>query len=335
MQEIEQRDRELLAALQGEIPLISTPYAGIGQIIEMSEKEVLKRTERLKRSGMLKQVSAIFDARALGYRSTLVAARVAEDAIERAASTISLHPGVTQNYLRNHDFNIWFTIAVAADSKLGLEKTIQLLGDDAGCDVVRALPTLRSFKNSGSDENESTPREPLSSEEIEVVRILQKDMPLQPRPFDALAKMYDMTADDLLAIARRLQSRQQLKKLTGIATARKQTFSASAMGVWAVPPKRVDEVGEQLAEHKAITQCFLRPTYEDWPYNVFTIVHSRSVDECETLLNGIASEIGVHDMRVLFPIREFKRGKLTFFSPDFEKWESEKLSDFRGASVAS
>ena len=76
MQEMDNRDRELLGALQGEIPLVSTPYAFIGQTLDMSEKEVIKRTERLKRDGVVRQVAAHFDARALGYRSCLVAARV-------------------------------------------------------------------------------------------------------------------------------------------------------------------------------------------------------------------------------------------------------------------
>ena len=68
MQEIDQRDRELLGALQGEIPLVSTPFAVIGQAIDMSEKEVIKRTERLKRDGLVRQLAAQFDTRALGYR---------------------------------------------------------------------------------------------------------------------------------------------------------------------------------------------------------------------------------------------------------------------------
>ena len=97
MQEIDQRDRELLGALQGEIPLVSTPFAVIGQLIDMSEKEVIKRTERLKREGLLRQLSAQFDARSLGYRSCLVAAKVDPDRIDEAAAVVNAHPGVTQN----------------------------------------------------------------------------------------------------------------------------------------------------------------------------------------------------------------------------------------------
>ena len=106
MQEIDQRDRELLGALQGELPLVSTPFAFIGQTIDMSEKEVIKRTERLKREGIVRQLSAQFDARALGYRSSLVAAKVEPERIDEAASVINAYPGVSQNYRRNNDFNL-------------------------------------------------------------------------------------------------------------------------------------------------------------------------------------------------------------------------------------
>src|SRR5205085_1266448 len=85
MQDIDQRDRELLGALQGETPLVSTPFAVLGQMIDMSEKEVIKRTERLKREGAIRQLSAQFDPHGLGYRSCLVAAKVDDDHIEQAA----------------------------------------------------------------------------------------------------------------------------------------------------------------------------------------------------------------------------------------------------------
>ncbi|HYO79112.1 MAG TPA: Lrp/AsnC family transcriptional regulator, partial [Thermoanaerobaculia bacterium] len=147
---MDQRDRELLGALQGEIPLVSTPFAFIGQTLDMSEKEVIKRTERLRRDGIIRSVAAQFDPRALGYRSCLVAARVAPERIDEAAAAINAHPGVTQNYRRNNDFNLWFTIFCSPESKLGLDRTIEILGHEASCEVVRPLPTLKLYKNGAS-----------------------------------------------------------------------------------------------------------------------------------------------------------------------------------------
>ncbi|MGN6184885.1 MAG: siroheme decarboxylase subunit alpha [Thermoanaerobaculia bacterium] len=324
-----------MGALQGEIPLVSTPFAFLGQSLDMSEKEVIKRTERLKREGIVRQLAAQFDARALGYRSCLVAARVSPDRIDDAASVINAHPGVTQNYRRNNDLNLWFTVFVSPQSKLGLDKTIELLGREAECETVRALPTLRLYKTSGADgeshheseaQSEYTPLTPL---EIECVRLLQRDLPMQPRPFDALARMTGVSAEELLNAARTLQKRGQIRRFSAVVQPRKSGFTASAMGVWVVPENGMDDYAAKLAQHRAVSHCYLRPTYDDWPYNLYTTVHARSVDECESVINDLAIDSGLSQKQALYPTKEYRKVRVSFFSREAEDWE-----DTRGAQVA-
>lgn len=338
MQDIDQRDRELLSALQGEIPLVSTPFAFVGQSIDMSEKEVIKRTERLRREGVLRSVGAQFDSRALGYRSCLVAARVRPEHLDEAAAAINAHPGVTQNYRRNNDFNLWFTLFVSPQSKLGLEKTIDLLGAAADCDVVRPLPTLKLYKTSGSDgeayaeagsHNDYTPLTPL---EVECVRLLQREIPLQPRPFDVITRGSGISPEDLLAAARTLQKRGQIRRFCASVHTRKPGFGATAMGVWVVPEDQCDELGAKLAQHKAVSHCYRRPTYDDWPYNLYTTVHARSVDECESIINDLAIDNGLEQKQALFPTKEYKKSRLQFFSHDLEAWEETHVAP-RAAAV--
>src|SRR5262249_50705966 len=249
-----------------------------------------------------------FDPRALGYRSCLVAARVDPERVDEAAASISAHPGVTQNYKRNNDFNLWFTIAVAPTSQLGLEKTIQILGEEADCDIVRPLPTLKLFKTSSTDASDGHGDDthhadekyvPLTPSEIESVRLLQRDLPLQPRPFDTLAKSGAVAVDELLATARNLQRRGQIRRFGAVVQPRKPGFSASAMAVWAVPEAQVEEMGARLSQNRAVSHCYLRPVYEDWPYNVYTIVHGRSVDECESVINDLATDTGLREKQAL------------------------------------
>jgi DNA-binding Lrp family transcriptional regulator len=325
MQEMDQRDRELLGALQDEIPFVSTPYAFIGQSIDMSEKEVIKRTERLRREGVIRQLAPQFDTRALGYRSCLVAARVNPDRIDEAATIVSAHPGVTQNYRRNNSFNLWFTVFVSPLSKIGLEKTIDILGHQAGCDVVRPLPTLRLYKSSATDgeshsdlQNEATPLTPM---EIEAVRLLQRDLPLQPRPFDVLARGAGIGADELLAAAKAMSKRGQIRRFCVHVQSRKSGFAASAMGVWVVPQDDVDAYAAKLAQHRAVSHCYLRPVYDDWPYNLYTTVHARSVDECESIINDLAADTGLAQKQALFPTKEYKKSRVSFFGPEAEEWE--------------
>lgn len=322
MQEMDNRDRELLGALQGEIPLVSTPYAFLGQTLDMSEKEVIKRTERLKRDSVVRQLTAHFDPRALGYRSCLVAARVSPSRIDDAAAAINAHPGVTQNYRRNNDLNLWFTVFISPLSKIGLEKTIDILGREGDCDTVRALPTLKLYKSSSSD-GESVHGEytPLTPAEIECVRLLQRDLPPQPRPFDALARNSSVGADELIATARRLHKRGQIRRFSASVASRKAGFVASAMGVWAVPQDRVDDYAAKLAQHRAVSHCYLRPVYDDWPYNLYTTVHARSVDECESVIQDLAIDTGIAQKQALFPTKEYKKVRASFFSPEEEEWE--------------
>jgi DNA-binding Lrp family transcriptional regulator len=325
MQEMDQRDRELVGALQADIPLVSTPFAFIGQTLDLSEKEVIKRTERLKRDGIIRHLAAQFDARALGYRSCLVAARVDPDRIDEAAAAINAHPGVTQNYRRNNDFNLWFTLFVSPQSKIGLERTIEILGREAECDSVRPLPTLKLYKNDGGDLSEHDVHgeyTPLTPVEVECVRLLQSDLPLQPRPFDLLSRVSGVGAEELLTSARTLLKRGQIRRFCATIATRKQGFAASAMGVWVVPQDRVDDYAAKLVHHRAVSHCYLRPVYDDWPYNLYTTVHARSVDECESVINDLAIDSGLSEKRALFPTKEYKKSRVSFFAREADEWES-------------
>jgi DNA-binding Lrp family transcriptional regulator len=335
MQDIDQRDRELLGALQSEVPLVSTPFAVIGQSLDMSEKEVIKRTERLKREGVIRHVCAGFDPRALGYRACLVAAKVDPEKIDQSAAAVTAHPGVTQNYRRNHEFNLWFTLSVAPNSRLGMERTIAILGEELDAAAIRPLPTLKLFRNhshemsadahgdGANDHADDSQAAPLSDSEIEAVRLLQRDLPLQPRPFDTLARLQaTLSPEELLKSARTFLKRQQMRKFAAVVASRKPGFSATAMGVWKVPADRADEYGTRMSAHRGVSHCYLRPVYEDWPFNLFTTVHGRSVDECESIIAELAAENGLSDGCALYPTKEYKQERLQLFAPDLEQWEA-------------
>jgi DNA-binding Lrp family transcriptional regulator len=333
MQDMDQRDRELLGALQSEIPLVSTPFAFIGQTLDLSEKEVIKRTERLRRDGIIRHLAAQFDPRALGYRSCLVAARVDPERIDEAAAAINAHPGVTQNYRRNNDLNLWFTLFVSPQSKLGLDRTVDILARAAECDSVRPLPTIKLYKNAAHDSDPSHEHEahgdytPLTPLEVECVRLLQADLPLQPRPFDFLARVSGVGVDELLASAKTLLKRGQIRRFAATVAPRKQGFAASAMGVWIVPQDRADEYAAKLVQHRAVSHCYLRPVYDDWPYNLYTTVHARSVDECESVINDLAIDSGLSQKQALYPTKEYKKSRISFFGRDAEEWEGAHVAD--------
>ena len=112
---------------------------------------------------------------------------------------------------------------------------------------------------------------------------------------------------------------------------RQAGFVANAMSVWQVPEDRIEEVGYQMAGFAAVSHCYQRPTYPDWPYNLFSMTHGRTRKECEDVLDAIASETGLSERVVLYSTKEWKKTRLVYFSPDAEEWERRHAPELQPA----
>jgi DNA-binding Lrp family transcriptional regulator len=337
---LDELDKRLLNLLQGKFPLEPRPFARVGELAGVTEDEVLRRTHRLLDERIVRQVTPIFDTRVLGYRSMLVAAKVDPEHPWRAAKVINAHPGVTHNYLRNNDFNMWFTIAVEPDSTLGLDGTLEVLAHEAGATSMRQLPTLRLFKIRMDLEMEGSTadlakaagvaedyREPEAIEvtdlDVAVIRNLQGDMPLTPEPYAPAAAAIGIDQREMLSHLELMRERGALRRVAAILYHRRAGFSANGMGVWRVPEDRILELGPRMAAFRGISHCYQRPTYEDWPYSVFTMAHGRSKEECDAILDAIAEDTGIEDRATLYSSTEFKKVRMLYFTEDFERWERE------------
>jgi DNA-binding Lrp family transcriptional regulator len=310
----------------------------VAELAEVGEDEVLARTQRLLDERIIRQVTPIFDTRALGYQSMLVAAKVDADNPHRPAQVINAHPGVSHNYLRNHEFNPWFTIATEPDSKLGLEGTLNLLAEEAGAESVRMLPTVKLFKirmdlemvgdtkdlasAAVAQEPAETEPQPYDDFDIAVIRALQGDMPVVSEPYADAAREVGVSQGKLLEHLAGMQERRLLRRVAAILFHRRAGFSANGMGVWKVPDERIEEVGKRMASFRGISHCYQRPTYEDWPYSVFTMAHGRSKDECDAILDSIAEDTGIHERSTLYSSTEFKKIRLLYFTDEFKNWEA-------------
>jgi DNA-binding Lrp family transcriptional regulator len=333
-------DRKLLNLMQGSFPIEPRPYAAVAREAGVAEDDVLSRVQHLLDKRIIRQVTPIFDTRAFGYGSMLVAAKVDPEHPWRAAKVINEHPGVSHNYLRNHEFNMWFTLAVERESKLGLDGTLDVLKDLTGAESIRQLPTLQLFKirmdlemegdtlalSTQGDEKAPIDLEQQIYDEtdIAVVRATQGDLPVVPEPYVAAARELGMTVDALVDHLRGMQERGLLRRVAAILYHRRAGFSANGMGVWRVPDDRIDEIGPRMACFRGISHCYERPTYADWPYQIFTMAHGRSKEECDAVLDAIAAEIPeVSDRATLYSSTEFKKIRLMYFTDEFKRWEAE------------
>jgi DNA-binding Lrp family transcriptional regulator len=337
---LSESDKRLLNAMQGRFPLEPRPYAAVAAEAQMTEDAVIARVRELIDDRIIRQVTPIYDTRRFGYGSMLVAAKVDAEHPWGPAKIVNSHPGVSHNYLRNHEFNMWFTIAVEEDSKLGLQGTLDLLQELTGAESIRQLPTLELFKirmdlemdgDTKSLTSQGEISAPSSGERVdydefdrEVVRATQGDLPVVPEPYAEAAAELGITQERLLEHLAGMRERGLLRRVAAILFHRRAGFSANGMGVWQVPDDRVAEVGPRMAAFRGISHCYQRPTYADWPYALFTMAHGRSKEECDAILDAIGEEIDcIEDRAVLYSSTEFKKIRLLYFTDEFRRWERE------------
>ncbi|MFN8216656.1 MAG: Lrp/AsnC family transcriptional regulator [Solirubrobacterales bacterium] len=337
---LDETDKRLMNMLQSNFPLDPEPFALVAAEAGLAVDDVIGRTRRLLEGRIIREITPIFDTRALGYDSMLVAAKVDAENPQRAAKIVNAHPGVSHNYLRTHEFNLWFTIATPPDSALGLQGTLRALIEETGAESMRELPTLTLFKINMNLEMEkgtealaaaveaAPPRElepqPYDEDDIALIKALQGPMAAVERPYDEAAAELGIPTEEVLERLRGMVERKILRRVAAILYHRRAGFSANGMGVWRVPEEEVLEVGTRMASFRGISHCYQRPTYPDWPYSVFTMAHGRSKEECDAILDSIAAECGMgpEDRATLYSSTEYKKIRLHYFTDDYAAWEA-------------
>ncbi len=327
--------QEILSRIQKKFPLEAKPFKVIADELNMSEDEVLSILQEEKKNNIIRQTSAIFDTKRLGYSSSLVAFKIAPEKIDDAVKIINAHPGISHNYERNHDFNIWFTLAVAPDSKLGLEKTLEILSELTQAEDYIMLPTLKLFKISvklnttGKDDKKEKVKK-VKHKEIELTplhhKIIQKaqyDIEITSEPFKKIIDELEIDYETFFSILKELQEAGIMRRFASILNHRKAGFNANAMVVWDVDENNGEEIGEKAAAFSAVSHCYLRPKYENWPYNLFTMVHGKTTEETNSIIEEMSQEINAKAHMPLYSSREFKKVRIEYFTPAFEAWENQ------------
>ena len=324
---MDEHDKELLNEIQWTFPLVTRPFDAIAKKFGTTPEFVKERLIQLKEIGILRQLSAIFDTRKLGYTSSLVAMEIEGDKLEHVANQINRHPGVSHNYERDHQFNLWFTLAVPPGSDL--KKELEKFNVLKGIKKVRMLPTLQLFKIGVKlDVVEEKKHKVAPTEEKKVIknieftpteedknfiRELQKDMEIIDEPFVKTAANLGISETELFEKMKYYENIGVMRRFAAILRHRQVGFTANGMIVWKVPQDRISEVGETLGSFPQVSHCYERPTYDDWPYNVFSMIHCKTHDEANEMARSIRDQIHVDDYKILFSSREFKKTRVEYF----------------------
>jgi DNA-binding Lrp family transcriptional regulator len=141
---MDKTDKSLLNSIQTDFPITERPYRELGRLFKISEQEVINRIDALKKQGIIRRIGGNFNTRKLNFTSTLCAAKVDETELDHFIGIVNRYPGVTHNYLRNHEYNVWFTFI--AENMEEIQRSLEEISTLTGVKAILNLPAVKMFK---------------------------------------------------------------------------------------------------------------------------------------------------------------------------------------------
>ena len=281
--------------LQKGLPVCPRPFAEMAKSLDSNEKTVLQETLRLKNAGILRRIGPLVNYRALGRTGTLVAAHIPQKNLKSVIKAVNSLEGVSHNYTRKHYYNLWFTLQ--AKSPQEITTILSDLSQRFGIDF-HSLPVKRIFKldvrfDTCADENvlpqdaEDVPGSKtvkLNKTERLILSKLQNDLKIVSKPFDFLCDD-NLTEQKVLKIIQTLIEKGVIRRIAGVFDHRKLGITANAMFAGELPGNRVVAAGRALAGLRIVSHCYERRTFDGWPYNLFAMMHSRSMKQIREAVN--------------------------------------------------
>jgi siroheme decarboxylase len=328
-------DAALLGALQDGVPLVAEPWLALAQRLDCDVASLLGRLEALRApGGLIREVSAVFDARALGYRQVLVAFQLEDAQLDACGSVVADHPGVSHCYAREGEYNLWFTLAISPKSRLGMEAGVRAIAHEGKARKQLLLPSQRCYKLDvrwtraraeaapPPPDVVEHPAPPLTDEQERAIRALQRDLPAQTGPFASIARAEGLSVDALLDCARDFLDRRWMRRYGAVLHHRRAGAAANVMVAWEVSDDDADDAGTHAAQVARVSHCFLRPAGSDWPYRLYTMVHGRDRDDCLATIDRIALATGLKAPALLWTKKEYKKRRVRLLSDEESDWES-------------
>ena len=322
------RERRLLNDFQRDLPLCAAPYAAIAEALDTTERWVLSALRSFVAAGVVGRVGAVFRPGSIGA-STLAAMAVPPTRLADVARRVSAHPGVNHNYEREHRFNLWFVANAPDPARL---RSLLAQVERETVLPVLSLPLLREYhidlgfdldnKRAGRPTSPSgAARASLDAEGTRIIAALQDGLPLQRRPYAAIAERAGLVGDEgEQRVLRHLSEWLRdgiVKRLGVIVRHRPLGYIANVMAVWDVPDDAVDHAGETLAREPGVTLCYRRArALPAWPYHLFCMMHGRDRGEVEGDLDAIGARSGLtrHAHARLFSREAFKQDGARHFA---------------------
>ncbi|MDU9005352.1 siroheme decarboxylase subunit beta [Sedimentitalea todarodis] len=309
-------DGALLNDWQRDFPVVSAPFTVLAARLEISETEVLKRLARMRSAGRITRVGATCAPNTVSA-STLAALQAEPEELEEVAEIVGEEPGVNHSYLREDAWNIWF-VATGPDRE-HVDRTLARISDRTNRRVldlrlVRPFNVDLGFRMNGKAGAVPAPRiadaSAIRDGDRDILQCLTRGLPLEARPWAAMAQYLERSEEDVLLRVAALQDAGVIARLGVIVRHRALGWTSNAMCVWDVSHEVAGEVGPVLARVPGVTLCYERRLVEGaWPYRLYNMIHARSRLEAMATLDQVRALTGLEnaDHKVLFSTRCFKQ----------------------------
>ena len=315
--------KRLCNELQDGLGVCARPFDDLARYLGSDEGTVLREIGRLKEAGIVRRIGALIDYRVLGLTSTLVAAHIPEENLREVAEAVNSLAEVSHNYRRNHYYNLWFTLQ--GETEKEIERTLSELGERFDIDF-HSLPVKRVFKLdvrfdvesegqlSGDVEQAAVEvkrkkekvKIELSEREKQILAELQGDLKLTSKAFDFLC-VGGLEEKEVLEIIKGLIDKGVIRRIAAVVDHRKLGFTANVLFCSEVPENKVVEAGERLARFGIVSHCYERETFEGWVYNLFAMMHGRSMGEIQHVINRFVKAEGIDSFELLPTAAELKK----------------------------
>ncbi len=333
-------EQHLLAIIQDAFPLEERPYQVLADQLGSDEQSVFAAVEGLRKSGIIRRIGGVYDSKALGFISRLCAGKVPtvasgaadDNALEKFAAAVNEISAITHNYVRSHEYNVWFT--VIAQSEEEIQKIVDGLCASTDLHDVHLLNATKKFKintvmggagapaNRIGDEKrhcepkaKQSPAHFLSANDRARIRIACTDILHTLTPFKDWSVSCDELRDDI--------AQKRMRRFGVILRHQEAGFAYNAMVCfaetvdsrqWSVDRNSVNPAGAILASKPYISHCYERPSFEGFPYTLYAMMHAQSAEELDRNIKEAAASIGNPDYAVLHSLHELKKTSFRFFA---------------------
>jgi DNA-binding Lrp family transcriptional regulator len=326
-------EQKILNRIQNDIKITPDPLKDLADEMNIDEDKFFTAVRRLKDEKIIRDISGIFNADRLGYKSSLIAFEIPHAGLEHASEIINKNPGVSHNYLREHKYNIWFTLAV--DSGRTLENESRKLAEECGAADILILKTERLLKiglrlNIGNDEDEGfdinapatslekkAAGKEINENEKKVICILQTDLPLVDRPYKSLIEKNNVDIDEteIIQTGGALKKTGIMRRYSAVLKHQNAGYSSNAMTAWKTDDINFnDSIIQSFSSVPNISHLYIRTVHPGkWEHPLFAMIHAKNDNGLNRIIKNLEIKTGIKDYLVLKTLKEFKKKRIKYF----------------------